>query len=85
MNWEDVLRANDQIMAKEMVLRLKVHRHVHGEDFDGFAKIIGYHYTNVWDRETGEVSPHLRRVLVEIRLLGQFHIKSTFLRDYGRG
>lgn len=67
MNWETVMKSKNQNQAKEMVNRLAKTRKEFGEAYDKFAQDIGYHYTNVWER--GEINPHFRRVLVELKIL----------------
>ena len=68
MNWETVLRTKNQKEATKMVNKLAETRKLFGESFDKFAIDIGYHYTNIWVGDK-ELSPHMRRVLVELKIL----------------
>jgi len=65
--WEIILRERNQVYAKTLVDRISAIRKEKGECFDSFAKVIDYPSTNIWKK--GELNPHFRRVLVELKTL----------------
>lgn len=61
------MRSNDKEAAKLLVEKLSNIRKEFGDDFNKLAEIIEYPRTNVWLE--GELNPHFRRILVELKIL----------------
>lgn len=68
MKWEKTLYTKDQDTAKSMDNRISECR-ITGEkvDWKAVCKILDYPMNNSF--KSGEMNPHFRRVLVEIKIL----------------
>jgi len=67
MIWEIALKNKDKNLANQLVQQLSNIRKHYNEDFNKFAEEIQYPLTNVWIN--GELNPHFRRILVELKIL----------------
>ena len=74
-HWKTVLETKDKKGANELVDKISIIRRDQGESFEKFALAIGYATSNVWF--DGELNPHFRRILVELKILA-ISGKTTF-------